>query len=306
MKSDYYVYVLFRETGHPFYVGKGRVARLGDHEREARRLDRHRDRIVRQAVAALGSLPAVKVHVGLTDAEAKSAERALIAAIGREPCGPLVNQTAGGDGVPELPAETRARIAMATSAKLKGTKRSLHTIERIRATHLAMKKVISPEQRALASARQKGRKLLPEHVAKLQGRRLSEEQKAKMRGQPRSAETRAKIGLAHLGRKRPPETGAKISARRKGVPFSAEHRANIARVAGMYARGRTWITNGEINDRVPKGAPVPHGWRLGMKGMGGDRAKGTRGRVWITDGSSTRFHDANSALPAGWRTGRCA
>lgn len=47
---------------------------------------------------------------------------------------------------------------------------------------------------------------------------------------PHTLETKQKISLANTGRTRivPPEVGAKISAAKKGVPFTAEHCAAIS------------------------------------------------------------------------------
>lgn len=51
-------------------------------------------------------------------------------------------------------------------------------------------------------------------------------------GRRLSAETRARISAVQKGKKRgpyPPEVGAKISAARKGIIFTAEHRANLSK-----------------------------------------------------------------------------
>ena len=89
-----------------------------------------------------------------------------------------------------------------------------------------------------------GLKRTPEHCAKLSaaqsgeknhnyGKQLSPETRTKMSkahignknraGKPQSAASRAKIANALKGKKRPPEVGRKISATKKGKPFSAKH-----------------------------------------------------------------------------------
>lgn len=94
MRTEAYVYILFRPNGVPCYVGKG-------HGERWMRRDRHKQNPHLASIIRLagGDLPAVKVREGLTDADACMIERALIAAIGREADGgPLVNLTNGGDG----------------------------------------------------------------------------------------------------------------------------------------------------------------------------------------------------------------
>lgn len=110
IRSDFYVYALFREDGEaPFYIGKGRGARMFVHERSAHRFTSHKDRII-QMMAANGivSIPKVKLAEGLTDDDAKQIECDLIQLIGRWPLGPLTNLTRGGDGVADLSPESKA------------------------------------------------------------------------------------------------------------------------------------------------------------------------------------------------------
>lgn len=109
-RRDYYVYALFREDGQtPFYIGKGRGHRILQHEWEAPRKNTHKDRIINKMLKNGIKVPKHKLVEGLTDGEAKQIERDLICLLGREPHGPLVNLTSGGDGVANLSAETRAR-----------------------------------------------------------------------------------------------------------------------------------------------------------------------------------------------------
>ena len=228
--ADSYVYVLFRADGTPFYVGKGRKDRWGDHERDARlglgpRL--HRLNIIREMFrAGFMDIPKVKIAEGLTHRESLSREIAIIAAIGRYPDGPLVNQTPGGDGYRDQPAEERAKTAARNRARIwtpemrakaaeasRGKKQSPEA----KAKRIATRRESgwwSPEQRikmsADLSARLRGKPKSPEHIAKVA---------AAKRGKPLppiSAEHKAAIGSAHRGKVNSPEVRARMSAARTG------------------------------------------------------------------------------------------
>jgi group I intron endonuclease len=88
--------------------------------------------------------------------------------------------------------------------------------------------IVSLETRAKIGAANKGRKLSPEHIAKMKGRKLSPETRAKMKGRVLSAETRAKVSAAQTGRKHSLETRAKRSAALKGKKHSAESKAKMS------------------------------------------------------------------------------
>lgn len=116
MRRDFYVYILFRPDGRPCYVGKGCGKRDKKHEKYGSH-NPHLSAIIKNAG---GSLPAVRFRDGISDAEAHSLERLLIAAIGREiHGGPLVNQTDGGEGVSGAvrSPETLARMSAAQMGK---------------------------------------------------------------------------------------------------------------------------------------------------------------------------------------------
>jgi hypothetical protein len=199
--NDSYVYVLFRADGRPFYIGKGRGNRWLNHEQQAKRGVRsHKASIINKMVAAgFTEVPKVKIAEGLSEAQATEYEVTLIAAIGREPVGPLINQTAGGDGHPDPSPETRARWS-----------------------EIRRGKTLSETGRAKLSAFFRGRKLGP----------MSDERRAQLRlvniGRTHSSETRAKIRAALLGKKRPPEFCAKMSEVQRGRVISPEHRAKLS------------------------------------------------------------------------------
>lgn len=215
--SDHYVYMLFRRTGIPFYVGKGRGKRWLEHEYCAKRGRSHKDNIICQMLSAGLEVPKVKIAENLTNEQAVALEIAFIAAIGREPTGPLTNLTRGGDGVVDMTPEIRAKHRTNTSAGQLGKKRSLEAraaMSRAQRGKLhgphspqfneRMREIMaSPEQRAAHSA------------LTMKGRKHSEETKAKMRaaaiGRKNSEEARRKMSLAKQGRRASEETRAKMS-----------------------------------------------------------------------------------------------
>lgn len=211
--SDFYVYVLFRENGVPFYIGKGRGNQWAHHERAALRGAKgHKCAIIRAIQARGIEVIKAKIHDGLTEGVAHEYEVALIAAVGRGRIGPLVNLTNGGDGV-------------AGFKHLPGVKRS-------------------PEHVANLAAALRGKKRSPEHIAKRSAARAGKPQSAEARrrisigmtGKERSAEHCARLSAAKTGTKHSAETLSKMSASKVGVPWSAARRAaQDARVCRMKA-----------------------------------------------------------------------
>ncbi|QOZ55450.1 GIY-YIG nuclease family protein [Bradyrhizobium sp. CCBAU 53338] len=111
--KPYYVYVLHRPDGRPFYVGKGVNLRVLDHEAEARNTTRltHKLNVIRSLFRLK-----VSIHYHLDsffedEAEALARERQLIQIIGRHDLGtgPLTNQTDGGEGTSNPSEESRQR-----------------------------------------------------------------------------------------------------------------------------------------------------------------------------------------------------
>lgn len=233
--TDFYVYVLFRENGEPFYVGKGRGRRIKDHEQEAARgFQTHRAKLIRRILRSRPDVPKVKIREGLASSEAYDIERALIAAIGRVPFGPLINQTDGGEGVSGHSAEARARIGAAATAFHTGRKVSEETKARLRAAHLG--KTRPEEARRNMSLAQKARQEReralrppPEPKKPRGGWKLSEETKRKIAagnlGKKMSDETRIKMSVA--AKNRSPETRARMGAARKGHKHTPEAIANM-------------------------------------------------------------------------------
>src|SRR5437763_8507531 len=95
--APYYVYVLCRPCGEPFYVGKGVSLRILQHEAEARTTKTltHKLNLIR-SLHRQNECVAYRLDSSFADeTEALARERALIAEIGRHDLklGPLTNQS---------------------------------------------------------------------------------------------------------------------------------------------------------------------------------------------------------------------
>lgn len=170
-KNLFYVYRIDRPDGTPCYIGKGMGKRRLKHA--WRSTNPHLANIYRRAG---GVLPISLLAENLNEAEAFALEIDLIAAIGREPHGPLVNMTNGGEGI-------------------SGHVHSPLSLERMRAA-------------ATGQSRTKGKPKTPEHRAALSA--------AAKKRPKRSAESIEAQSSKLRGRKRPPEVGAKVSASKTG------------------------------------------------------------------------------------------
>jgi hypothetical protein len=214
----FYVYILFRETGMPFYVGKGSGNRWMGHEKDAKYLDSYKDRIIRKMVAEGHKIRRRKFVEGLTEEAAFFLEKALIKKIGRYPNGPLANATDGGDGVINLSLESRAKISISHLGNQYGKGQKM-----------------TPEhQKILTEARKRAgyKKETYDKIAeKLRGRKLSPERKEKLsisnKGRKRSEETKAKIAFAHLRENLSEETLRRRSEAQKGHIVSVESRQKM-------------------------------------------------------------------------------
>jgi hypothetical protein len=111
--KDYYVYVLFRECGTPFYVGKGRLNRWLDHERKKPRRPTHKDHLIAKIKREGIPIHKEKLKEGMTNEDALDLEIRTIKAIGRYPKGPLLNGTDGGEGHANPSLEARLKISLA-------------------------------------------------------------------------------------------------------------------------------------------------------------------------------------------------
>lgn len=226
MAGSHYVYVLFRQTGEPFYVGLGQGDRWLEHERTVKRGRSYKDNILAAMKDAGLEVPKVKVREGLSKAQAVEIEIALIAAIGRYPDGPLTNLTRGGEGVFGMSPEDRERHRRNTSAAMMGRVVKPETREAIGAAQRGKpRRKHTDEEREKIAAAGRERWGNPETHARLiltagmVGKRHSPETIDKMRkaaaGRVNSDEARRKMSATRTGRKLSPETRAKMSEAQK-------------------------------------------------------------------------------------------
>jgi hypothetical protein len=236
--SHFYVYALVRESGVPFYIGKGCGDRWLHHEKRARNgVSGYKHEIIRGMHARGLEVIKIKLHEGLTEAVAHAYEVALIAAIGRRPIGPLANLTDGGDGVSGLKRPPGRKLSPETIAKIaasqRGKAKPLDQIARRSATRRGMK--LSAESRANIGAGARGRQKSPQECANIaaahRGMKASPEARANMStaqsGKTMSAEARAKMSAVHRGEKHSPEHVANQQAARRGYTHSPETRARL-------------------------------------------------------------------------------
>lgn len=237
-RSDYYVYGLLRENGTIFYIGKGRRNRWLDHEKYAHKKNSHKNAIIIQITNRGLTLQKYKIAENLTATEALDIEVALILLIGRKPYGPLVNMTAGGDGLVDPSPEARKNMGAAQRRRAPhppeviekmrlmrtGKRQSPETIEKRRAA--AIGRHHTTETRALLSQKAKGRKWSPETLERARANR-----KPRPKRGPMPMEQRKKLSAAILAL--PPEVkAATAEARRKaytpavGAKISATKKAN--------------------------------------------------------------------------------
>lgn len=226
--SDYYIYCYFHpETGEPCYIGKGRGGRWKAHLTSSKN-----PWLANIIQKANGNIPHVKLHIGLTNEKANEYEKALIEAIGRDPRGPLVNMTDGGEGTKGwVPSDdTKNKIGELTRQRLADPEFRRQWVT----TNIGRK--ASSETRAKQSLARRGRKLTPETVEKIasanRGRKRSPEIVEKCRlanlGRKHSNEVREKMAAAQRGRKHSPETRQKISQANQDKRLSEHTKQKIA------------------------------------------------------------------------------
>ena len=178
-KPGQYNYGEFIFTCEPFYVGKGTGMRYEPRLRHSRQ-----NLYLLNKLLKIESKNVIVCFLTWTpfEKEALQKETELIALIGRSDCGgPLVNMTAGGEGVTglHLSLEVRQRI----SASLTGRKGCTHTVE-------SKRKI---------SIKNSGRIFTEAHKQKLRKRKVGKSSSNK--GKQHSIETRQKLREAWIKRK---------------------------------------------------------------------------------------------------------
>jgi hypothetical protein len=188
----FYVYMMFRPTGEPCYVGKGKGNRTRRHFTKGVQKNPHLVNIIENSG---GELPVVIIQGGMFEVDAFLLERQLIKEIGREIAGgQLVNLTDGGDG-------------------FSGGRHSEEARKRISAAHIGNKynvgRKVPAESIAKRVAKCVGQKRTPEQRA-----RMSEGQRGNKNklGYKLSDEARANIRKSAIGRTVSPEGRAKLRA----------------------------------------------------------------------------------------------
>jgi hypothetical protein len=250
----FYVYIMHRPDGRPFYVGKGKRWRIVSHEQDARAgRPGVRPSVIRKIWREKGSVYYRIDSFHVSEADAFTAEMQMIAKIGRrENGGPLVNNTDGGEGPSGfrqvITAEARAKI----SAALKGVRKT-------------------PEHVAAVGAALRGKKRTAEHSVKMsrilrspeisakiragrEGFRHTEESKAKIssvkRGTTASAETRAKMSLAHKGKKRSEEARKRIAAGALKRPPVSEEQRELRRQRALAQPPKSDETKRKLSEKM--------------------------------------------------------
>lgn len=229
----FYVYVLARPDGSPFYVGKGQGRRLLDHESEARSGHGcHKCRIIRKIWKSGGEVQRYLVLETGNEREALDFEIETIARYGLHT---LANQTAGGDGMRRLSpsSQTRVKIGLASKARWANAQARAKQVAALRAA------TKSPEYRAKLSAIQKARFADP-----AERQRLSEAQKAAL-ARP---EARAQRSAAAKAAFASPESRDKMRKRSQAFYADPNERerqgkASKARWADPEYRARNTAAN---------------------------------------------------------------
>ena len=167
--------------------------------------------------------------------------------------------------------ETKQKIR----EKLKGRPRSAESIQRQKVAQVGRE--VSQETREKLRAIHTGRVMSPEACEKMRqaaigntrrlGTTTSTQGLANIRAAnanraPMLEETKRKIGLGNAGKFVSAESRARISAGRKGLHFSDEHRQHLKESSGN--RGKRCITNGINNKYITLTESIPDGWRLGV------------------------------------------
>lgn len=227
------MYVLFDSDGIPRYIGKGKGERFKVHERDKNSSNRMKNHFIKRTLEALGEIPKLKIHENLYEDVALEYEIVLIKAIGRQPKGPLVNMTDGGDGI--------SGFSMPEHAKEKQR-------------DAASKFRHSEETKKLLSKLKKGKPVHRNMVEGLNRWRSKPENREKFSEKKRLAALKASSIAAENRRKGRPNTEAEIrrNESRKGIliPGQIESLQRAVEAAAMKRRGMK--LDQEWRDKISK------------------------------------------------------
>lgn len=221
----FYVYILCRPNGKPFYVGKGSGKRIFNHDAEARSgHDCHKCRVIRKIWRSGYEVQRYTVFTTSDEQEAYAYERELIALYGRNA---LANGTDGGEG-----GSGRNVTAFERQIKSEFRKAKWSDPEyRQRMTDMSRALASDPEWRAKLSEVTKIRLSDPserDKLSKAQRKRYedpAEHAKQSAVNHIRWADPEQRKRLA--GRNRTPEMRAKVSAAKKAQWADPEFRAKM-------------------------------------------------------------------------------
>lgn len=181
----FYVYVLARPDGSPFYVGKGSRRRWREHENEASRGHKcPKCSVIRKIWKSGGQVQCYVVLETDDEAEAFQHERDLIALYGRAK---LTNLTDGGEGHSGCEKPVGARIRQLAAMKVLYA----DPAQRERIGRLVSAAFSSPEKRAQLSARMKAvwsdPSMRAKRIAILQALQTDENYQANLRAANKAA-----------------------------------------------------------------------------------------------------------------------
>ena len=210
---DFYVYLLKRPDGSPFYVGKGRGNRCTRHAQNAYLLkdpNLHKVNVIKKIIRS-GLKPVIEiVQSSLTEHDAFELEKKLISQYGRfHNGGVLTNCSDGGEGQSGFKLSLESRKKLSRPGALNpffGKKHDPESLEKIGSANRG--KCLSPEWRS----------------------RLSKS----LIGSKKSQEHKDKIRLSLIGKKHSHEHTEKCARSHRGKRLSQEHKDKIR--AALVAR----------------------------------------------------------------------
>lgn len=209
MSERFYVYILLRPNGDPFYVGKGIGLRIHD--------DKGRNQYCKNVILKHGSENIIRLYrLCETEQEAFRLERVLIWFLKEMCLYPMTNMTPGGEGG-RTGLPHRAASIQKMKDKCKG--------------RVAWNKGIpmSKEQKLKLGESRKGKKLSMETR-----KRMSESHKGR---QIMTPELRLRLRTVHLGRKHTLESKKKMSLAKKGR--TAWNKGRPSPIKGIKLKPRT-------------------------------------------------------------------